>query len=282
MWHQGLIRSLTFSIFLLALTSGCSFHGYRPVAIEARDAETGKPIAGANVRISYPLTDSPFAPSEAFGKTAADGIVHLKAAPTGEIGVKVTSTTKGYMDEEQTVSVDAVQAIKPAGWFEAVDKRPPTIVLSMYSEPRPTVELIVPPTFRGLIKAEIDANADGHTETGQRAFRAAVPDSGTVRLNGSPLLERLLPLAFSFKFADGSPLSLDATASTIGYWWLRREGTAQVFFVGTKEEFAKHNPAPTHSADGSDHGSGRSSGRGSGRGRRHGGGGGGQSSGDAS
>jgi hypothetical protein len=274
MRYQGLARSLTFLVFLLTLASGCSaFHGYRPVAIEARDAETGKPIAGADIRITYPLTNSPFAPSEAFGSTASDGIVHLKAAPEGEIGVKVAGTAQGYMDEEKTLSVEAVKAIKPAHWFEAVDKRPVNLVLTMYAEPRPTVELIVPPSFRGMIKAEVEARADTPCEPGQRCFRAVVPDSGTVRLSGPPLLERLLPLAFSVKFADGSPLSLDATTSAAGYWWLRREGTAQVFFVGTKEEFALRNPAPTHSSEGTQHASGRSSGRGQGRGRRHGGGG---------
>jgi hypothetical protein len=271
MSKHGLARSMTFPVLLLALASGCqAFHSYRPVSIEARDAETGQPIPDAHVRITYPFTDSTFAPSEAVGLTAANGIVRLKAAPTGEIGVYVTGTANGYMQEEKNLSVAEVKSISPAGLFEKVDKRPVNVVLAMYAAPSPKVELVVPPGFRGMIKAEVDVRGDAPRVPGQRLFRFEVPDSGSVHLVGPPLLGRVTPITYSAKFADDSPLSVGASKSEIGFWWLKRQGGAEVFFVGTKSEYEVENPPPPR---GSQQAGGGSSGRGQGgRGRKHGGG----------
>ena len=39
------------------------------------------------------------------------------------------------------------------------------------------------------------------------------------------------------RYADGSPLSRNASVSDIGYWWIKSEGGYQCFFVGTQAEY---------------------------------------------
>ena len=51
-------RRPRFLTLALALAPGCqALHPYRPVPVLVRDAETKEPIAGAQVRVSYPFTD---------------------------------------------------------------------------------------------------------------------------------------------------------------------------------------------------------------------------------
>src|SRR5262245_60021511 len=141
MSYRVLVQGLIYPSLLQACLTGCqAFQGYRPVAILARDAETQQPIPGAEVHISYPLVRSSFAPQDAVGTTGKDGIVHLQVAPFGDTGVQVEASANGYLCEEKIVSVEAVQRLEPARYFEAVDQRPVSFVLEMYAEPRPAVE----------------------------------------------------------------------------------------------------------------------------------------------
>src|SRR5580704_490058 len=142
-------------ILVLAFAPGCQvFHPYRPVPVLVRDAETKEPIPGAEVRITYPFTDPELAPWDSVGRSADDGIARLRAAPYGT-GILMEVTAPGRLSEHKDLSADAVGAIEPAGWFESTDRRPASQVIELYAEPRPTVELVVPAGYRGLVRAEI-------------------------------------------------------------------------------------------------------------------------------
>src|ERR1700722_10877954 len=68
-----LVRRLIYGALLLALAPGCQvFRSGQTVSVLAVDAETKKPISGADVRISYPLTPAYRAPAESSGKTGED------------------------------------------------------------------------------------------------------------------------------------------------------------------------------------------------------------------
>ena len=86
-------------------------HTYRPVAVQALDAETRQPIPGATVRLWYPGVEPARAPYDLFRTTGDDGIAHLHAAPYGEGGVMMEVTAKGYLFAEKDLTVEAVQAI---------------------------------------------------------------------------------------------------------------------------------------------------------------------------
>ena len=79
MRNRRLVRPLIYAALLLALAPGCQvFQSGRPVSVLAVDAETKKPIPGAEVRISYPLTPAYRAPAESSGKTGEDGVAALQ------------------------------------------------------------------------------------------------------------------------------------------------------------------------------------------------------------
>jgi hypothetical protein len=278
MRSRRLVRALAGCLLLLAAVPGCQiFYQYRPVPVLIRDAETKKPIASADVHISYPLSRPEESPWESSGVTSADGIARLRAAPYGLAGVLVDATAPGYMSEEKSVTVDAVKAIKPGGWFESTDRRPASLVVEMYAEPRPTIELIVPVGYRGTIKAEVDTDEGATFPAGQRNFSFQVSDSGTVQVAGSPLLRRVPAVTFRAKYADGTPLSRHVEDPQVGFFWLRTEGDTHYYLVGTHTEYE----AAGHFSHGRDSGGSESSGEKSqSKGRRGGGGrSGGQSSG---
>jgi hypothetical protein len=233
-----LVPCLIYLVLLLACLPGCqALQGYRPVAIRVQDTETQQPISGAEVHISYPLTRSSFAPLDAVGTTGTDGIVHLQVAPFGDTGVQLDASAKGYLSEEKILSVEAVQKLEPAHFFEAVDHRPVSFVLEMYAEPRPTVEFILPAGFRGPFKAEIKVQDGVPCPPGQRLFRFEVPATGEVQVTGPRLLLRLLSADFQARYADGAPLSQHAKDSEVGLWWLRFDGKYHYFQVGTAAEY---------------------------------------------
>jgi hypothetical protein len=236
------------------------------VAVLARDAETKKPIAGAEVQISYALASA----SDTMGcitrRTGVDGIARLQPALDEHASALVEGTAVGYLVGEASLSAEAVRAIEPAGLFEAVDQRPVTLILEMYAEPRPTVELVVPTGYRGLVKVEVQVQEDAGLAPGQRDFRWTVPASGVLQVSGPPQLRHLLPADFRASFADGAPLNHHPKDPAPGFWWVKREGAFQCFLIGTQAEF----DACRRASQLEDFGTGRSAGgaKGQGRGRR--------------
>jgi hypothetical protein len=223
--------------FLLALAGCHTLQRSRPVTILTRDAETKRPIAQAEVKVMYPLERSAFSPQDTYGQTGGDGLAHVWATPTEEVGVMIDVRAGGYLPAEKGLTVAALRAIEPAGLFEAVDRRPVTLVAELYAEPGPTVELVVPAGYRGMVRAQIDGRDEVPCPPGQRLFRYDVSASGQVQAQGPPLLKDLAVTDFRLSYADGAPLSHHAKESPVGYWWVRSEGANQCFLVGTQAEY---------------------------------------------
>ncbi len=127
---------------------------------------------------------------------------------------------QGYQSEKQNVSSETVRAVKPLHWFESINDRPVQLVVELFADPEPIVELVLPAGYRGLIKAEIQVRPDAPFTPGQRSFPVEVPPSGTVVVIGPPILEHAFGPDFRFRYADGVPLSRRAENSPLGYWWL--------------------------------------------------------------
>jgi hypothetical protein len=270
MRNRLLARGLIGPALLLALAPGClALPRPRPVGVLARNAETKQPIPGAEVRISYAPTPSPLAPSDSSGTTGGDGIARMRATPYGDAGVVVEVAAKGYLSEEKVLPVEAVAALAPAGLFEAVERRPASVVVELYAEPRPTVELVVPAGYRGPVKVAIQARDDVPCPPGQRCFRYAVPDSGVVEATGPALLRRVFPPEFRARSAGGAELSGRSGEAGCGLWWLRDEDGYHVFLVGTRAEYeeALRSERPSAGGEGRSPAGKREGGRGRG-GRR--------------
>jgi hypothetical protein len=238
MRSRRLSRCLIYPVLLLTLTPGCqAMHFYRPTPVLAWDADTKKPIPGVEVRVSYPLSNSNLAPWESIATTGADGIARVRAAPFGDAGILVDVTAKGYMNEQKFLTVDQVGAIDKAHWFEDVNRRPPCLTVVMYHEPRPTIELVVPAGYRGIVKARIQVQEDAVLPPGQRLFSYPVPPSGELIMKGPTLFRHVILPDMRIKFADNTPVSRQAQDSMLGYWWLKSESNYNHFLVGAASDF---------------------------------------------
>jgi hypothetical protein len=213
------------------------FHEYRPVPIVVRDAETKQPIPGAQVRITYPIVDSSFGPAESDGITGPNGIARLHAAPAGAAGSLLEATAPGYMREDRYLTNPELLSIEPAHWFEKVEGRPVAFVMELYAEPKPCVELVVPPSFRGLVKVKLQIEPNALLQPGQRVFVGDVPSSGEVLIMGHRMLQRVTALDYHARFSDGTPLEATNDVLTVGLRWLKCEGTMQYFVIGNQSEF---------------------------------------------
>jgi hypothetical protein len=223
-----------------------------------KDADTGEPLPGAEVRLSYPRTDSPLAPGDQFGTTGADGVALLRAAPYGDTGVVVGAAAKGYMPEEQFLSIKALEEAGPA-----------RVILAVYSGPRPTVELVLPMGYRGVVHADVHIDEEAPCPRGQRCFRFEVPPSGVVQVSGPALLRRVDSPDFRARYTDGPPLTREAKDDEVGLWGLKSQGNRYTFLVGTHSQYTIYRSRPSEESTG-DGGGKRSSGRGQGKHRRGG------------
>jgi hypothetical protein len=228
---------------LLAAAPGClDLHQYRPASVQVRDAETKKPISGAEVRVAYPLMRASLSPCESTGTAGADGIAHLRMAPA-EAGATLECTARGYLPETLNVTEEGVRKLEPVHLFEDPDQRPTSFVLELYAGPRPTIELILPTSFRGEVKAEVRIDEDAPLPPGQRCFRYRVSPLGEVQVVGPPLLRRVNPPDYRACYADGTVLSPQAGPEEVGLRPLKHVGNIQVFVVGTQSEYESLLPA---------------------------------------
>src|ERR1700675_3847651 len=122
MWPSGrACYPLCLALFV-TICAGCqTVLAQRPLAVQVRDAETKKPIAAAQVRVSYPHDRPAWAPADMTVKTQDDGIARLSAVLYGEDALAVETTAKGYLPEEIQVGAISLKEIEPAHWFEGTD-----------------------------------------------------------------------------------------------------------------------------------------------------------------
>jgi hypothetical protein len=264
MGHTRTARGLVI-VALVALGAGCqALSPYRPVAILVCDADTKQPIPEAVVRLSYPFAQNSCWPGDARGRTGADGIVRLGAACLGDARVLVETTAGGYLPEAKLMPAETVRALEPAHFFEAAERRPVTLTLEMLAEqPIPTIELVLPTGYRGLVEADLRVQGDAPGAPGQRSFTCTVPPSGTVQLSVPRLFQRFACPRFTARYADGAPLKDNAQGAEVGFWEVKAEGHRYTFLVGTQDEHARYRPQPREGAgDRPSAGGGKGKGRG--------------------
>ena len=226
-------------VFLLVPALGCQvMYRYRPVPVVVRDAETKKPIANADVHLYYPLSRDSLAPFDSSERTDADGIARLRAAPYGDFGARIEASAPGYLTDQADVSSDSIRQLQPPHLFEETQRRKPEVFVDLYAEPHFSVELIVPPGYRGPIKAEIESQEDAPVPPGQRCFRYEVVD-GLVRIKIPGFVQRrVYPSDYRACYADGTPLTAEMmTLQKVGFRWLRGRDKEQLFVVGTQPEY---------------------------------------------
>jgi hypothetical protein len=250
----------------LAVTSGCEvLHRYRPVALQIRDAETHRPIAGAQVHISYPLTRPSVAPHDSSGTTDDQGITRLEAAPVGDDTLRAEAAAKGYLTEDISLAAEDIRSIKPAPLFRADDRRPIAVLVELYAEPHFQVELVLPNGFRGLVRASVQIQDGKAAALGQRCYSYQVAPTGDVVVTGPAVLRRVFPRDYRARFADGTLLNAEPGPADLGLRPLKREGQEEYFVVGTQVDLEHLSPTDALGrTDNIGQGGGKGSGRGGG------------------
>lgn len=257
------------ALLCLVLGSGCQVvQPGRPLTILACDAETHQPIPGARVRLQ-PIEGHLSGPDVA--TAGDDGIVRMHGDALDDRALGVEATAEGYMLASTFIPAETVRGIPPSPRFGKDKDRPVAVTVELYAGPRPSVDLIVPTGYHGVVKAQVAIAHDVPCPPHQRKFRFPVTADGTVRLSGPTMLERVQPSDFQIRYADETPVSAKCRTTELGFWWLGHDGDTEYFVVGDKGDYAL---ARTEARDDGEGPAPHSGGRG-GRGGHHRGGSGG-------
>ena len=280
-------RATLVCLTLAALSGGCqTFHPTTPLTVVVRDAETHEPIPEATVRL-WRFGSHSEEHDQKF-TTGPDGTATPRVAPPDDGGVMVDVTVPGYLPIAPiSLPHDVVDALSSAKPFHPYKGPPLSITVETFAGPRPKAELVIPSSYRGLVKAEIRPRADGPWPARQREFTYTLPpdSNGVIRLDGPMVFGLPSGPEIVAKFADGRPIPTppDVKNADVAFRWVRKNGSDLYFVVGTSvdAETARRQlgandidsgPAPKKSDGG---GGGRGGGGRGGRGGRGGGMGGG-------
>jgi hypothetical protein len=242
MRNRRLAQCLLCLLFLFCLVAGCqTFHSDQTLAVLVRDAETKKPVATAEVYLCQRLKADEVAPCHTAAFTEADGIARLHADPGGEHGFQVQAVAQGYLPEKIDIPAEKESNRQPSAskrdQSADTDSTPADAVVEIYAAPDFSVELILPPGYRGLVKADIQIQDNLPLPTGQRCFRFPVSPTGDVLVKGPPQLRRVSPQEFRARYGDGPQLGTTMDAQQVGFRWLRGARNQHLFVIGNQLDY---------------------------------------------
>lgn len=166
---------------------------YRLATVEVRDAESGEAISDSAVRVHYKRYMDFFPPRDSAGKTDQNGTVKLRVAETNRL-LEITVAADGYLGKRLSYGSHA--------FFEG--QRDKKLVVNLYRKPTPTIDLIFPKGFMGVVKIRRNrTNELIQGRPGQRHFAFRVPDSGHLEIPANRLLCDSDPIAWTAKYDDG-------------------------------------------------------------------------------
>ena len=260
--------------------TGCqTFYLQHPVVVLVRDAETKQPIPTASAQIICLRTTASRPLDDSAEKADPTGIARLSTEPNGQgYPHRIEAIAKGYMLGSMPVSDAQIEEIKTVGWFDDAKQRSPEFVVELYAEPKFSIEMVLAPGFRGVIKAEVKIQEDMTFPAGQRKFSYNVEPDGFVRVVGPRVaLQRVALGNYVARDSVGSLITATADPAQVGLRCFKHDKQFQYFFVGTQDDWDRYRRnLPEEEKVYTNQSSGRSSGGGGGGGRGGRGGGGGR------
>jgi hypothetical protein len=245
-----------------------------PIAVHVRDAETHAPVPAVAVRLwRYGSHESD---REANFVTDADGVAHARVGSPDHGGVMLEVSGPNCLPTQVTLPREVADALATARPLQPYEGPPLSVDVDVFAGPRPKVELVLPPGYRGVVKAEVRASQSGQWPAGQRLFSYVVPTGGVVRVEGPAVLGHGYGPEVVAKFVNGAPCPNEPKNEEVGLRWIRRDGNDIYFAVGTSADEAAARRAVGSGVDNtppSASGSRSGGGGGGGGGGRHGGGG---------
>ena len=203
------------SIFVCVLAAACAgctiLHDFHPTNVTVTDAETGRPIAGADIAVHYLGFILPCIPSSNSTTSSTLGMASFETASNISQHWKVTAD--GYMPVTQYTwpGNESMQNLN----------------FSLYHLPRPQVTLVVPDGYRGWIgiKIKSDDSAIQDGKPGGRSFVYHLPSSGQMEIvfsrllygnvEGNRTLEGGLKYDLAAQFENGTPIPIEWSSTAL-------------------------------------------------------------------
>jgi hypothetical protein len=269
------IRAARFTFLALAAAlpaAGChTLQPSTPIAVNVRDAETHAPVPDATVRLwRFGAHESD---RESAFTAGPDGVAHARLAPPDVGGVMVEVTGPNCLSAQVPLPRAVADALATAKPLQPYKGPPLSVDVDVFAGPRPKVELVLPPGYRGVVKAEVRVSESRPWPAGQRLFSYTVPAGGAVRVDGPAVFGHGYGPEVVAKFLNGAPCPSEPKGDEVGLRWIRRDGSDIYFAVGTRaDESAARRALGALVADntGGSESRDRPGGRGSGGGRRGG------------
>ncbi|MHB1427018.1 MAG: hypothetical protein ACYC3I_28005 [Gemmataceae bacterium] len=233
-------RRLLFLLCLSCLASGCqTFHGDQTIEVLVRDAETKQPIPSAEVYLCQRIKPDEVAPCRSVSFTQVDGIAQLHTEPSGEHGFQVQAVAQGYQRVMIDVPADARKNKASLPPSQKAAPHPVKVTVDVYTAPDFSVEFVLPPGYRGLIKAEVRIQDNLALPKGQRCFRFPVSASGDVLVQVPSLLRSVPPQEFQARYGDGPLLGATLDAEKVGFRWLKGVGSQHLYVAGNQVDYER-------------------------------------------
>jgi hypothetical protein len=248
------------ALVVVGLT-GCV--GYRPrdVIVSVRDAETHKPVPGAVVHVSMPHT----ADEGRDQTTLPNGMARVTFTPSSGEPILVEATAAGYVADSVVAGEQTVAAVATYPVVGPALPHAPDFTIELYPGPKFSVELVVPPGYRGLVRADLDFREGVPIPTGQRLYSFDVNAKGEAKGVGPAVLKRVSPSEYRARPPDATG-PVDEGPDGIALRFLKNDAGTDVFVYGSREDFERYRKelgveAPTNSAPPDTKKSGRGGGR---------------------
>lgn len=222
-----------FLVFVVPFLGGCfEFYGHEKYQFTVLDAEDQTPIERASVRVSY--WSKPFVlncPGRNKAFTDQSGTVEFKVADYYPRFLRVDAT--GY------VQVSSSFSVHPMGpnFLRARDGNEMLVLL--YKQPRPRIEVVVPNGYRGPVGMEyvsLDEMVQG--KPGQRVFTVKADSLGYAKVEMSHMFHSVGASGVYVRYENGVGVQTSNYYSPveIGLRQVAHRGNKQLYVVGTEKD----------------------------------------------
>jgi hypothetical protein len=186
--------------------------------VQVRDAESKQPISGAQVKVWHPAAHA----SPTSGTTGADGLASVPAPPAENSPLFYEVTAKGYL---------------PRPPEQKVQQTSSGAVIELYAGPEPTLEVVLPPNYRGGIRLTVRIKNDLPYTPGTRTFSFPLPPSAEIEAVLPPIFLRGVTPNIVVRDQSGTKLSRSAKDYDSGCRCLKSDPESEyIFFIGTQYE----------------------------------------------
>lgn len=226
-------------------SSGCvAFYWPRDIPVTVLDAETGEPVAGADVAVSYTYMLVLNAPRPQSATTNKQGETTIRAANFHAGWTLWTVSAPGYLS---AVAFPSGRRWIPSEFHPPLEKvADRRAEIRLYRAVEPTITILVPDGYRGPLWVHRRPTRGWIQEAaGKRDFTFRADDNGYVGIDATPLLLRspfppAPPPDPRVRHEDGSevpPQGPDTRDADVAVRRIAREGhERRVYMVGTQAD----------------------------------------------